>query len=211
MKSPPPPDPPDEPYMEQQQHPVKGAAELKLTPTSIDRSSENPATSETLPTQNDPQALESREITEIEGATEPDVIDTSPTEQTDYIIDPPQDERGAGLWGNEPKNLPQSLSTFLHLSRGRIEDLTSLLSELSGTPLTTEITTNWLGLEPQGTVDSHDSPSKKLLDGLWEDLEDDPMEFIPIIEQHNARLEKAHLLLEATQASSIKNGRRARL
>jgi len=64
---------------------------------------------------------------------------------------------------------------------------------LSGTPLTTEITTNWLGLKPQGNVNS------KLLDGLLEDPEDDPTEFIPIIEQHNARLEKAHLLLEATQ------------
>ena len=96
-------------------------------------------------------------------------------------------------------DLPQSISTFLHLSLGRIEDLTSLLSELSGTPLTSAFSSIWLGLEPQGTVDSHDSPSKKLLDGLLEDPEDDQMEFIPIIEQHNARLEKAHLLLEATQ------------
>ena len=64
MKSPPPPDPPDEPYMEQQQHPEKGAAELKLTPTSIDRSSENPATTEILLTKNDPRALESRGITD---------------------------------------------------------------------------------------------------------------------------------------------------
>jgi len=32
-----------------------------------------------------------------------------------------------------------------------------------------------------------------------EDPVDDPTEFIPIIEEHNARLEKAHLLLEATQ------------
>ena len=32
-----------------------------------------------------------------------------------------------------------------------------------------------------------------------EDPEDDPREFIPIIEQHNARLVKAHLLMEATQ------------
>ena len=129
----------------------------------------------------------------MEGATEPAETDISPTEQTDYIVDPPQDERGASLRGNELNNLPKSISTFLHLSRGRIEDLTSLLSELSGTPLTTEITTNWLGLKPQGNVNS------KLLDGLLEDPEDDPMEFIPIIEQHNARLEKAHLLLEATQ------------
>jgi hypothetical protein len=37
------------------------------------------------------------------------------------------------------------------------------------------------------------------LDGLLEDPEDDPSEFILIIEQHNAGLEKSHLLLEATQ------------
>ena len=61
-----------------------------------------------------------------------------------------------------------------------------------------EITTKWLDLEPQGTVDPQDPSNKKLLDGLLEDPEDDPREFIPIIEQHNARLEKAHLLLEAT-------------
>ena len=156
MKPPLSPDPSDKPYMEQQQHPVKRAAEPKLSPTSIDRSSENPATSDTPPTQNDLRALESQETTVIEGATEPDAMDSPLTEQTEYRIDPPQEEREAGLCGNELKTLPQSLSTFLHLSRGRIEDLTSLLSELSGTPLTMEITTNWLGLEPQGTADPQD-------------------------------------------------------
>ena len=58
---------------------------------------------------------------------------------------------------NEHSNLPQSITTFLHLSRGRFEEITSLLSELSGTPLTMEITINWLGLELQI---SHDSPTK---------------------------------------------------
>ena len=135
----------------------------------------------------------------IGGTIEPEETDTPPTEQTDCTEDPPQDEKGAGQLGNELNNLPQSISTFLHLSQGRIEDLTSLLSELSGIPLTTEITTNWLGLEPQDNDKSHDSPIKQLLAGLLEDPEDDPTEFIPIIEQHNARLKKAHLLLEATQ------------
>jgi len=37
------------------------------------------------------------------------------------------------------------------------------------------------------------------LEGLSEDPEDYPTEFIPIIERHSARLKKAHLLLEATQ------------
>ena len=116
--------------MEQQQHQEKGVMGPNLTPTSTEGSTrENPATTEIFHTNYDPQALESRGITEIVGAIEPDETDTSPTEQTDYIADPPQDEKGAGQRGNELNNLPQSISTFLHLSRGRIEDLTSLLSE----------------------------------------------------------------------------------
>ena len=154
--------------MEQQQHPEKGVTGPNLTPTSIDRStSENPATTEILHTNYDPQALESRGITEIEGATEPDETDTSPTEQTDYTVDPPQDEKGAGQRENELNDLPRSISTFLHLSRGRIEDLTSLLSELSGTPLTTEITTNWLGLEPQGTKKHKTHQAKNCWMASW--------------------------------------------
>ena len=62
-----------------------------------------------------------------------------------------------------------------------------------------DITINWLGLEPQGTESSHDSLTKKLIDGLSEDPEDHTAEFIPIIKRHSARLKKAHLLLEATQ------------
>ena len=151
----------------EQQHPATRAAEP--SPTDIDRPRENPATSDILPTQIDLRALESQKTTGIEGAIEPDVVDTPPTEQSEEVIDPPQDRRGEGLGGNELKNLPQSLSTFLHLSRGRIEDITSLLSELSGTPLTMEITTKWLGLEPQGTVDPQDPSNKKLLEGLLED------------------------------------------
>ena len=208
MKPPLPPDPSDEPHIEQQQHPATRAVEF--SPASIDRPRENPATSDFLPTQIDLRALESQETTGIEGTTEPDVLDTPPTEQSEELIDPPLDRRGAGLGGNELKNLPQSLSTFLNLSRGRIEDLTSLLSELSGTPLTMEITTKWLGLEPQGTVDPQDPPSKKLLDGLLEDPEDDPREFIPIIEQHNARLEKTISSWKQPRILSNKDGRRAR-
>ena len=62
-----------------------------------------------------------------------------------------------------------------------------------------EITTNWLGLELQGTENSQDSLTEKLLEGLSEDPEDHLVEFIPIIKQHSACLKKAHLLLEATQ------------
>ena len=51
---------------------------------------------------------------------------------------------------------------------------------------------------PQKKEIPHDSQTKKLIEGLSEDPEDHPAGFIPIIEQHNARLKKAHLLHEAT-------------
>jgi len=111
----------------------------------------------------------------------------------------PLDEKGLGQSENEHTNLPQSISAFLHLSQGRIEDLTSLLSELSGTPLTMEMTCIWLGLESHSKEIPYDSQTKKLIDGLSEDPADHPAGFIPIIERHNARLKKAHLLHEATR------------
>ena len=114
----------------------------------------------------------------IGGATEPEGTDTLLTEQADRTEEPLPEEKGTGQPDNEQSNLPQSISTFLHLSRGRIEELTSLLSELSGTPLTMEITINWLGLEPQGTESSHDSLTEKLIDGLSEDPEDHTAESI---------------------------------
>ena len=108
-------------------------------------------------------------------------MDTPLTEKADRTEEPLPAGKGTGQPDNEHSNLPQSISTFLHLSRGRIEELTSLLSELSGTLLTIEITIHWLGLEPQGTESPHDSLTKKLTDGLSEDPEDHPAEFIPII------------------------------
>jgi len=51
----------------------------------------------------------------------------------------------------------------------------------------------------QDTENSHDSLTIKLLEGLSEDPEDYPAEYIPIIQRHSARLKKAHLLLGATQ------------
>jgi len=88
--------------------------------------------------------------------------------------------------------------TFLELSQGRVEELTSLLSELIGTPLTTEMTYKWLGLDFQSKVIPHDVHTK-LIDRLSEDPDDLPASFIPIIERHNARFEKAHLLHTATR------------
>jgi len=61
------------------------------------------------------------------------------------------------------------------------------------------MTCKWLGLEPQRKEIPHDSRTKKLIDGLSEDPEDHPDAFISIIERHNARLKKAHLLHEATR------------
>ena len=84
--------------------------------------------------------------------------------------------------------------------QGRIEELTSLLSELSGTPLTTEMTCLWLGLDSNSTEFPHDSQTKKLIDGLSEDPEDHPAGFIPIIERHNARLKRAYLLHGVTRS-----------
>jgi len=80
-----------------------------------------------------------------------------------------------------------------------MEELTSLLNELSGTPLTMEMTCIWMGLEPQKKEIPHDSQTKKSIDGLSEDPKDHPVGFIPIIERHNVRLKKAHLLHEVTR------------
>jgi len=58
-----------------------------------------------------------------------------------------------------------------------------------------EMTITWLGLEPQDKEIPHDSQTKKLID----DPEEHPAGCIPIIERHNVRLKKAHLLHEATR------------
>jgi len=99
---------------------------------------------------------------------------------------------------DQSEDKPINLLVFFQLSQGRIEELTSLLSEMSGTPLTMEMTCKWLDLEPQIKEISHDSRTKKLIDGLTEDPEDHPDGLISILELHNARLKKAHLLHEAT-------------
>jgi len=79
----------------------------------------------------------------------------------------------------EPINLFQSISVFFHLSQGRIEELTSLLSELAGTPLTREMTCKWLELDPALEKIPVDSRIKNLIEGLSEDPEDNLEGFIP--------------------------------
>jgi len=126
-------------------------------------------------------------------------LDGSPSYDKADHRQTPLDEKRVGHSENKHTKLPQTISTFLHLSQGRIEELTSLLSELSGTPLTTEMTCLWLGLDSNSSEFPHDSQTKKLIDGLSEDPEDHLAGFIPIIERHNARLKRACLLHEATR------------
>ena len=90
------------------------------------------------------------------------------------------------------------MSTFLRLSQGRVEEVTNLLSELIGTPLTTEMTCAWLNLDFQSKVVPPESHTK-IIDCISEDPEDHPASFIPIIEKHNSRLTQAHLLHTATR------------
>ena len=71
------------------------------------------------------------------GAAELDGASVPPSEKADHR-QIPLEEKGLGQSENEHINLTQSISAFLHLSQGRIEELTSLLSKLSGTPLTME-------------------------------------------------------------------------
>ena len=125
----------------------------------------------------DPQALDTRGEGKAAGAEEPG---------EDPLFEQPTVNLELGHLENENTNFPQTMLTFLELSHGRVEELTSLLSELSGTPLTTETTCKWLGLDFQSKVIPHDS-HPKLIDGLSEDPEDHPASFIPIIERHNAR------------------------
>jgi len=130
----------------------------------------------------------------IEGSGE----SAPPTRMEDERVRPfLQVEKSDQLLG-EPINLLQSISVFFHLSQGQIEDLTGLLSEMSGTPITMKMTCKLLDLDPEMKEIPYDSRTKSLINGLTEDTEDNPDGFILIIELHNARLKKAHLLHEAT-------------
>jgi len=65
----------------------------------------------------------------------------------------------------EPTTLLQSIPIFFQLSQGHVEDLTGLLSELSGTLITTGMTCKWLDLEPQTKEIPYDSRTNDLLSG----------------------------------------------
>jgi len=102
-----------------------------------------------------PQVLLTRGEGEVGGAQELDGASVPPTEKADHRKKPLPEEKGPGQSENEHINLPQSISIFFHLSQGRIEELTSLLSKLSGTPLTMEITCKWLGLRKKRSPTTH--------------------------------------------------------
>ena len=66
-------------------------------------------------------------------------------------------EENSDQFLGEPINLLQSISVFFHISHGWIEELTGLLREMSGTPITMEMTCKWLDLEPHMKEIPHDS------------------------------------------------------
>ena len=138
------PDPPKNSHMENLPREERLGTGAHPNPTPTERPTiENLRAPEILLSNHyAPQALDIRGEVEIGGAIEPEGVDTPLTEKADRTEEPLPEEKGTGQPDNEHSNLPQSISTFLHLSQGRIEEQTSLLSELSGTPLTMEITTN---------------------------------------------------------------------
>ena len=75
--------------------------------------------------------------------------DDNPTINMDEDIETPQDpEKQPGLPTGMLLTVLHLIPTYLQLSQGHIEDLTGLLSELSGTPITIEMTSKWLDFEP---------------------------------------------------------------
>jgi len=130
----------------------------------------------------------------IEGSGE----SAPPTRMEDERVRPFLQVEKSDQFLGEPINLLQSISVFFHLSQGRIEELTGLWSEMSGTPITMEMTCKWRDFDPEMKEIPYDSRTKNLIDGLTKTPEDNPDRFISIIELHNARLKKAHLLHEAT-------------
>jgi len=59
-----------------------------------------------------------------------------------------------------PVGIPTQLnhiSSYYDLSQGRIEDLTTLLSKLIGTPITTQETCKWITPKPPEPADSNEA------------------------------------------------------
>jgi len=96
-----------------------------------------------------PQDPEANSIKDGGGGTEGSGENTTSTTREDEKERPLRPEEQLRQPPEEPTTLLQSIPIFFQLSQGRIEDLICLLSELSGTLITTEMTCKWLDLEPQ--------------------------------------------------------------
>ena len=95
-----------------------------------------------------PLVLETEEEEDGGGTTEGSGESAPPTRREDERERPFLQGEKSNQFLGEPINLLQSISVFFHLSQGRIEELTGLLSKISGTPITMEMTCKWLDLEP---------------------------------------------------------------
>jgi len=95
-----------------------------------------------------PPVLETKEEEDGGGTTEGSGESAPPTRREDEREQPFLQGEKSNQFLGEPINLLQSISVFFHLSQGRIEELTGLLSKISGTPITMEMTCKWLDLEP---------------------------------------------------------------
>jgi hypothetical protein len=125
--------------------------------------------------------------------------DDNLTTNMEEDIDNPQDpeEQPGQPTGGLPILL-HLIPIYLQLSQGRIDDLTSLLSELSGTLVSIDMISKWLDLEPLAPNTPHEVRTEDLVECLTEDPEDKSTLFIPTIELHIARLKKAHFLSSET-------------
>jgi len=130
----------------------------------------------------------------IEGSGD-DNLTTNMEEDIDNPKDP-EEQPGQPTWGLP--TLLHLIPIYLHLSQGRIDDLTRFLSELSGTLISIEMTSKCLDLEPLAPNTPHEVRTEDLIECLTEDPEDNPTLFIPTIELHIDRLKKEHFLSSET-------------
>jgi len=118
-------------------NPVQG----KESPT------ENQRGLDTLSSTHDyiPLALETKNVEDGGGTTGGSGESVTSTSREDVKEWPFLQEEKSDQFPGEPINLLQSISVFFQLSQGRIEELTGLLSEMSGTPITMEVTCKMAG------------------------------------------------------------------
>jgi len=118
------------PLKENLSRPGRPAVGTNPNPTQVGSTTENPKAPESLPNNYcAPQVQRTRKEDEAGGSTELDEISDPPTVKTDHREKPLPEDKGTDQSENEHSNLSQSILVFFHLSEGRIEELTSLLSE----------------------------------------------------------------------------------